>query len=531
MTTPISISINPANSNVSLQLLNPSYDTFYRALATSIFAQHTGFNLGFGCNQYNPLPHEDYVIGYHNFVNHKIQVGLAKWLRMYVGGSALGQLPTSFDSMLEDGDFSELKNDGKNLPSVTALLNFFGEMYSAHLASDFGKIHLPEDLILKFNEFLQPPMSRVSWVHHTKTWDDSKNYKYANEFLKSNNSLLCVFTPDPSSEKISFNFFNSTSSYSGMVPPPPDIDRYHEKSGGVQIKLTSSINSIFRGSNSIGKESDCLEKCHCLLKTRHNLDNKVCDGYHVIFPLIYNHVDMELRRRYRDITRELIKNLPKTLQSKIMINYADIELLSKSSSSSGSSVRPTSSSGSSSVRPTSSSSSSSVRPTSSSSSSSVRPTSSSSSFSGSLKSSSAAFSDDDNDGEDDSVEKKRSMDNLVKDAFKLGNHRHENRQQEPSTAKQEPSTAKQEPSTAKPSQVYKFLNKGEYSSSGEELDDDYKIESILNKQNSVRDDSSVRGSVRGSVRDDGSGSVRDGGSIYKSKNYMSDTSDDNEYED
>ena len=479
------LSINPENSNVSVQLMNPAYDAFYRALATSIFAKHTGFNLGFGCHQYNPPPAEELVIGYHNYVNHKIQVGLAKWLRMYIGGFALSPNPKqfSFSDNYEDGDFSEVRNDGKFIPSLNALLNFFGEMYSAMLTADFGKIHLPEDLTLKFNEFVQPPMSKMSWVQHTKTWDDSTTFKKTNEFLNNfTRKSLVMYIPDSNcAEKISFNFFNSMSLYNGMIPPPPDIDKYHEKSGSVNIKLPWNIKISYNGNGSSSND-DILKNSHCLLETRHNLGGKVYSGYHVIFPVIYNQVNMERRRRYRDITKELVKNLPKTLQSKIMINYADIEVLDRSSGSVRGTSSGTSSSGS--VRGTSSGTSSlgSVRETSSgtSSSGSVRGTSygiNSSSSSGSginsssgsvrKPTSSNAFSDDDNDGEDDSVEKKKSMDNLVKDAFIKGN--------------QKSNSTSNNSYTDKP--VYKL--KTTYSSEeGEEMDDNEAM-SISSKRKNI----------------------------------------------
>lgn len=469
MSTTLKLSILPESSNVSVQLLNPTYDSFYRALATSVFAQHTGFNLGFGCSQYNPPPNESLVIGLHNFSNHKIQVGLAKWLRMYLGGFALKELELEkgpgFTNDMREGDFSDLRNDGRLIPSLKSLLNFMGEMYSAMLASDFGKIHLPEDVIMKFNEFLQPPMSKASWIHHTQSWDEAKAVRTASEFLRSRN--VCVFIPEQNvSDKLSFPFYNSTSLYSGMIPPPADIDRYGDKSGSVQIKIPPNILL----ENSRLSERDVLEKCHCLLRTRHSFGGKIMDGYHVVFPLTCSHVDMSLRQRYHDITKELIKNLPRTLQSKIMVNYADVTILSQSSASSvkgssssassvkgsASSVRGTSSA--SSVRDTSSSASSvkgsassvrgsasSVRDSASSvrdSASSVRGSASSSSSSASSVRGSAssvkgsassvrgagssavfqspAFSDDDNDGEEDTVEKKKSMDSLVKSAFELG---------------------------------------------------------------------------------------------------------------
>jgi hypothetical protein len=122
-----------------------------RAIATSLLIQETGMNVGYGMPDWNlhtleewlAEPTQDWVFA--DGLAWEVTIGLSMWLAVMVGDPARAResqtafLRSASDSAMR-GDFFELRNDGRLMPTIDALVAFFRDGLLNRLLENVPKL-------------------------------------------------------------------------------------------------------------------------------------------------------------------------------------------------------------------------------------------------------------------------------------------------------------------------------------------------------------------------------------------------------
>ncbi len=223
------------DASFTLQVINDQYNSFFRSVATALFYNRTGHNLGFGA----PLSEDKEFdpIEAHNAPNHYVQECLANWLEVYVGQTLTRDPVQRFDKKVMRGDFSSLENDGETIPPLEALLAFLEDWY-AGACLEFVSGSLDKE---RFNELFDAYRETVlSFLSPAETGrvdslrDDAHELDYKDRVAALNDVFqdqlrdpvtLFLMRPTSDARPTERRVVHSTAD-SNLVPVAPDVNRY-----------------------------------------------------------------------------------------------------------------------------------------------------------------------------------------------------------------------------------------------------------------------------------------------------------------
>lgn len=268
------------DASFALQVLNDQYNSFFRAVATALFYNRTGHNLGFGA-PYSEDSEMD-PIEAHGTPNHYVQECLANWLEVYVGQVLNGDHVQTFDKNVMRGDFSSIHNDGDTVPPVEALLSFLEDWYSG-ACLEFVSGSLDQEKFKRWferyhtsiNEFLDPYNSEK--IESMRDASHSIDYKdrvgVLNELFQDqlrHPVTLYLMRPTSDAKQVEKRVVRSTSD-SEIVPVAPDVNRYksdtlatHADTVETRYPVEDDPATLFRNDSLFIVESEDGDTFHTL---------------------------------------------------------------------------------------------------------------------------------------------------------------------------------------------------------------------------------------------------------------------------
>lgn len=225
------------DASFTLQVINDQYNSFFRAVATALFYNRTGHNLGFGAPLSDREDEEFDPIEVHDTPNHYVQECLANWLEVYVGQTMAKEPVQRFSKKVMRGDFSSIENDGKTIPPLEAVLAFLEDWY-AGACLEFASGSLDkrkfDELFDSYREtvlsFLSPAdsgsMDALRDTAHDADYKD--RVRFLNEMFQDQLKepvTLFLMRPTSDARPVERRVVHSTAD-SNLVPVAPDVNRY-----------------------------------------------------------------------------------------------------------------------------------------------------------------------------------------------------------------------------------------------------------------------------------------------------------------
>jgi len=332
----LTLDIVPApDAAFTIQAINEQYNSFYRAVATSLFYVRTGINLGFGAA---PIDEERAInpLELHRTPNHFVQECLANWLEFYVGRYLLGSQVTGegIDKDVLKGDFTRFENDGKTYPPLSSLMDFLEDWYAC-ACIQFVRGDLSKDDHRRLHRFLSPYSETISLfispanaeTAYTRAGEVSVSMRVQilNEVLeaefpprkvsKSFCPQVVLLTGATGSDLYSHSCFTSVAQGTNLVPLPPDLHSYDpsDKASFTYPKTVRLYESTFDLEDLFQPDRIFL------LESTFKNDDAVETAFDCLFGLIGMAPSFAHRGYMRRVTeRVLAEHLPSMSEAHLM---------------------------------------------------------------------------------------------------------------------------------------------------------------------------------------------------------------------
>lgn len=295
------------DASFTVQIINDQYNSFFRSVATALFYNRTGHNLGFGA----PLSVDEEFdpIEAHDTPNHYVQECLANWLEVYLGQTLARDSVQRFDKRVMRGDFSSLENDGETIPPLEALLAFLEDWYAGacleFVSGSLDKNRFDE-LFGEYRKtvvsFLNPADSeRIDALRDVAHSTDYKervgilNELFQNQ-LKDPVALF-LMRPSSNAKSVERRVVHSTAD-SDLVPVAPDVNRY-----GSDI-VASYHDTVSTRYPDVDDPSEIFREDSLFI-----VQSEEGDTFHALFALVGESPRFRNRNYCGRVTRSILEDI------------------------------------------------------------------------------------------------------------------------------------------------------------------------------------------------------------------------------